>query len=249
MSEVTKYAYLGYAVSCVMACALRICTTILSQNIKILVAYTVFLNIGVVLMFMLNLALARRLMRAKFPTLGVHPGCSLLFWGLCTLCALAIIMALAVIIQACFALDNRIKNIDRVVQLSALTTFAIISFIPLPIVTAALFQPDVILRFFAYDRPIARVRLLLIATFTVCLSSSYRCGVTWLDPVPLIHPKPKYMHTACFYAFYFMSDFIVIAMHAVTRVDRIYMKLHELALYQNHDSGSVYLEEFPHVEE
>ena len=155
-------------------------------------------------MFMLNLALARRLMRAKFPSLGFHLVCSVLFWGLYALCVVGMIIVLVVIIQTLFTMDSYTTNFDREVQICVLTTFAVISFLPLPIAVAAFFRPDFTMGFFAYYLPIARASLLLVATSIACLGSAYCCGVTWLDPVPLIHPKPKYMHTACFYTFYFV---------------------------------------------
>lgn len=114
-----------------MTCVLRIFTAVLHENTKIHIAYIVFLNVGAILMLMLNLALARRLMRAKFPSLGFHAVCSVLFWGLSALCILAMIIDLVVIIQTFFTVDNYTKSFDRKVQVYAVTTFAVIAFIPL----------------------------------------------------------------------------------------------------------------------
>lgn len=57
------------------------------------------------------------------------------------------------------------------------------------------------------------------------------------------------MHTACFYGFYFVLDVFVLAMHALMRVDHLHIQSNECTVHQNDDSESIYLEEFPHVED
>ncbi|KAJ5087588.1 hypothetical protein N7456_011204 [Penicillium angulare] len=220
---------IGYSMSRVIARVLRIVTTAKPENLNVTVAYTIFLNIGVVFMYLLNLVLCRRILRSNHPTVGSHHIGSIIFWGLCILIILTVVMILTVIIQSFFTLNIKTHLIDRDIQLYALTLFAVISSIPLPVAFLALISTNVggESNLFRYRNPISRAALLLFVTFFVCLGATYRCATTWLEPVSLKRPEPDYMNLGCFYVFYFAIDFIVIFAHAVGRVDRLYIEVNE----------------------
>ncbi|KAJ5273178.1 hypothetical protein N7478_008303 [Penicillium angulare] len=171
---------IGYSMSRVIACVLRIVTTTKPENLNVTVAYTIFLNVGVVFMYLLNLVLCRRILRSNYPAIGNHPISSMIFWGLCILIILTIIMILTVIIQSFFTLNLHTHLIDRDIQLYALTFFAVISSLPLPVAFLALISPDVSgeKKVFRNGNPRSRAALLLVVAFFVCLGATYRCATT-----------------------------------------------------------------------
>lgn len=207
----------------VIACVLRIASICLPRNPNLAISSTVFLNAGEVLIYLLNVALARHIVRTLYPRIGSHPLFTGTFWGLCTLIVLSVAMVLTAIVQSFFTLNLNTHRIDRDIQLYSLTCFAMVSFLPLPIGTLA-FLPPVPAGEVEYGHGKLRKRgaLLVTGAFFVCLGATYRCATTWMTPVLLDQPEPAYDSRGCFYVFYFAMDILVIALYAVTRVDQLF---------------------------
>jgi hypothetical protein len=160
-------------------------------------------------------------MRATHPNFGWHTTMSMAFKALYSLIVITITMVIVVGVQSFYTLNTNIRRIDRDVQLYGLTFFAVVAFIPLPLVIGGLIVPRRHkLDKFGHGRWRTKIRILLIASLLVALGAAYRAGTSWKTPVPQTLPMPAYFHKGAFYMINFGVEIIVVYMYAILRVDR-----------------------------
>ncbi|KAJ5102319.1 hypothetical protein NUU61_004541 [Penicillium alfredii] len=216
-------ATFGLCMSRLIANAIRIAWACHPTNVRLAIAAQIFVAAGVVILFILNLLYAQRILRAAFPRLGWSQPVSLAFKALYFVVVLSIIMVITVTIQSVYTLNSNTHRIDRAVQLYGSTYFAIVSFLPLPIVLG-------VLLFSHGKKPVdpfgtgswyAKASIIIVVAVLLCLGASFRAGTSWMTPRPLSNPA-WYHHKACFYVFDFGIDLSVAAIFFVARVDRLF---------------------------
>ncbi|KAF7716764.1 Uncharacterized protein PECH_008800 [Penicillium ucsense] len=213
-------ATFGFCMSRIVANVMRIVWACYPQNIRVAIASQIFVAAGVLILFILNLLFAQRMLRAAFPALGWSRPVSWGFKLLYILIFLSIVMLITVIVQSMYTLNPNTHRIDRDIQLYGVTFFAIVSFLPLPMVTMVyLFADEKKVASFGQGSWRAKALVILIAGTLLCLGASYRAGTTWMKPRPINMP-PAYMHKACFFIFDFVLDLIVVIIFLFARVDR-----------------------------
>ncbi|KAJ5194588.1 uncharacterized protein N7498_008026 [Penicillium cinerascens] len=210
----------GFCMSRVIANAIRISWAHYPANISLAIAAQIFVAAGVLLLFILNLLYAQRMLRAAFPTFGWSRPLSWTFKALYVVVVITIIMLITVVIQSMYSLNANTHRIDRDVELYGLTYFAIVSFLPIPIVLLIL----ILTRFRSVEHPGAgswhtRAFIILLVGSLLCLGASFRAGTSWMDPRPLTNPA-WYQSKACFYVFDFAIDWTVVMIFLVTRQDK-----------------------------
>merc|ERR1711981_830707 len=120
---------------------MRISSTALPTDVPLTIAAQIFAAAGVVIIFIVNLVFAQRLLRSAHPRLGWHNISSWIFKFLYALIIVNIVMVITVVVQSYYTLDPEIHRIDRAIMLYGLTCFAVISFLPLPIIIVATTLP------------------------------------------------------------------------------------------------------------
>lgn len=213
-------ATFGFCMSRIIACSLRIAWACHPNNVSLAIAAAIFVNAGVLLLFVLNLLYAQRLLRTAIPKIGWLPATSWIFKALYAIIVVSIIMLIVVVVQTSFTLNANTHRIDRDIQLYGLTCFAIVSFLPLPIVVAIL----LFTRGQRIEGPgsgswAAKVVIVLVAGTLLCLGASFRAATSWMPPRPINNPPP-YDHKACFYIFDFTIEVTVVMLFLFSRVDQ-----------------------------
>jgi hypothetical protein len=204
----------------ITTCILRIASVCLPHNIRLAIAAQIFIAAGVLLIFVINLIWSQRLVRSLHPKFGWHRGPSIFLRSLYVLIVFTLIILITATVQSFYTLRQRTKTIDRDLQLYGSTVFAIISFLPIPIVSVSLILavPGTHERF-GNGRLRTKIAILLAGATLLCLGASYRCGTSWLTPVPMSKPLPPYFHKAAFYIFNFGVEIITVYLYATMRVD------------------------------
>ncbi|KAJ5674415.1 uncharacterized protein N7477_004349 [Penicillium maclennaniae] len=213
-------ATFGFCMSRIIANVIRIVWACYPTNISLAIAAQIFVAAGVLLLFVLNLIYAQRMLRAAFPAFGWSRSLSWLFKFLYVIVVISIIMVITVVIQSMYTLNANTHRIDRDIQLYGSTYFAIVSFLPIPIVMAIL----ILTRFRSVEHPGAgswhtRAFIILLAGCLLCLGASFRAGTTWMKPRPVTDPA-WYQSKACFYIFNFAIDWTVVMIFLVSRKDK-----------------------------
>ncbi|TLD37933.1 hypothetical protein E2P81_ATG03608 [Venturia nashicola] len=210
----------GFCMARTVTCILRIAWTTHVTNISLGLAAQIFVAIGVIILYVVNLIFTQRLIRASHPRLGWNPIFSGVFKALYALIAVTIIMLIVVTIQSFFTLDTYTRRIDRDIQLYGTTCFAILSFLPIPMVCALLVIPrSSPLDKFGRGRWRTKIFILLAGATLICFGAAYRCGTSWLTPVPLMQPMPNYFNKAAFYIANFGVEVLTVYLYALVRVD------------------------------
>lgn len=210
----------GFCVSRVVANIMRIVWACYPANVRVAIAAQIFVAAGIILLFILNLLFAQRMLRAAFPQFGWSASLSWAFKTLYVLVILTIAMVITVVIQSMYTLNANTHRIDRDVQLAGLTYFAVISFLPLPLVLLVLLSSrGKPVEHFGSGSWAAKACTVLLAGSLLCLGAAFRAGMAWMQPRPVTDPA-WYHSKACFYVFDFGIDWMVVMLFLLARVDR-----------------------------
>ncbi|KAF3384522.1 hypothetical protein F1880_003061 [Penicillium rolfsii] len=213
-------ATFGFCMSRVVANVTRIAWACYPKNISVAIAAQIFVAAGVLLLFILNLLYAQRMLRSAFPAFGWSRPVSWAFKVLYVLVVISIIMVITVVIQSSYTLNANTHRIDRDIQLYGVTYFAIVSFLPLPMVSLLLlFADEKNLDSFGSGSWRTKGLIVLVAGTLLCLGATFRAATSWMRPHPIYDP-PAYMHKACFYVFDFGLDLSVVILFLFSRVDK-----------------------------
>jgi hypothetical protein len=206
----------------IVACILRIASVSLSTDIPLAIASNIFVAAGVVILFVINIIFTQRIIRAAHPDLGWHRLFETFVKVIIALVIIMIIMLITVVVQSFYTLNPRIRKIDRDIQLTGLTYFAFVSFVPIPVVIIGLLIPrSQPVDKFGTGRWRTKIWILLTASTLVCFGACYRAACQFLPPRPMmtqsIYPV---MHKAAFYIANFTVEILVLFLYAFLRVDK-----------------------------
>jgi len=210
----------GFCMARTVSCIMRIVWATRPFNVRVAIAAQIFVAAGVVLLFVTNLIFAQRIIRAAHPHSGWHPLMSLFFKAIYVIIVISLVMLITSVVQSPYTRNANTHRIDRDIQLYGQTLFAIVSFLPIPLVVLGLIIPRKIrVEKFGSGRFRSKIYILLSATFLLCLGATFRCGTNYLTPRP--RDNPAWYHSkACFYVFNFVVEILVIFLYIFIRVDR-----------------------------
>jgi Protein of unknown function (DUF3112) len=200
---------------------LRLASLSLPTDIPLSIAAGVFLQAGVVIIFIVNIVFTQRILRAIHRNSAWHPLMSIVFKVIYALIIVTIAMVITVVVQSFYTLKPNIHRIDRDIQIYGTTFFAIVSFLPIPLIIAGYLLPrSSPVDKFGTGRFRHKIWILLFASTLICFGASYRAAVTWTHPVPKTQPLPKFMGKGPFYIVYFTVEITVLYLYGFVRVDQ-----------------------------
>lgn len=200
---------------------LRIATLSLPQDVPLSIAAAIFVAAGVVILYIVNLIFAQRIIRAQHQRAGWHPIAHWFFIAVYAIIVLTLIMLITTVVQSYYTLDPHTLRIDRAFMLYGATTYAIISFLPIPLVLMSLLVPRrARTDKFGAGRFRTKIAILLLASALICSGACWRAGTSWVTPVKHNEPIPWYFQQAYFYFFDFGVEILTVYLYAILRVDR-----------------------------
>lgn len=239
----------GFCMSRIVANAIRIAWACHGSNISLAIAAQIFVAAGVLLLFILTLLYAQRMFRAVYPALGWSRPVSWAFKFLYALVAVTIVMVITCVVQSMYTLNTHTLRIDRDIQLYGQTYFAIISFLPIPILVAVLFSPNrKQIEQVGSGSWVAKVLIVGLVASLLCLGASFRAATSWMPPRPLTNPA-WYHSKACFYVFDFGIDILVVAIFFVARVDQRFWVPDGSSKVRHYRGAEEYEQKMPNVED
>jgi hypothetical protein len=203
----------------IITCTLRIASILTPANIRLGIAAAIFVAVGVLILFVVNLIWAQRILRAYHPTVGWHRGTKITYITLYTLVGISLLVVIVAVVQNFYTLSKRTRWIDRALQLYGQTFLAIVSSLPLLVVGLALLLPNRKLEKFGAGKMSIKVGVLVAGTLLIASGAWYRCGTSWATPVQHDRPLPTYFAKPLFYIFNFGVDILTLYMYALMRVD------------------------------
>ncbi|KAL6713238.1 hypothetical protein ACLMJK_009359 [Lecanora helva] len=211
----------GFCMSRIVTMILRIAWTTRVTNIRLAIAANIFVYAGVVLLFVANVIFAQRIVRSCHPNTGWHPLFHWAFVGIYSLIVVTLVMLIISVIQSFYTLNANTKRIDRDILLYGQTFYAVVSFLPFPLVLGGLILPRTTRREkFGHGRFTSKVLYLMFASFLLCLGAAFRAGTNYAGGErPINHPA-GYQSKACFYIFNFAVEIVVVLLYVIIRVDK-----------------------------
>ncbi|KAM7223055.1 Protein of unknown function (DUF3112) domain containing protein [Rhypophila decipiens] len=211
----------GFCMARIAALVMRIVLASRPTNVSIGIAANIFVAAGVLLLFIVNLLFSQRIVRAYHPSFGWNRGVTVAFRFLLFSVIALLIMVITTTVHSFFTLDMAVRQKEREVALFAGTYLAVLAFLPIPIVIAAVVWPrdkELKIDKFGQGRLRTKVRLLLFTSTLLSLGAGFRIGVNF-SPRPITNPA-WYHSKAAFYCFNFVIELIVVYVYAIARFDK-----------------------------
>ncbi|KAF7557234.1 hypothetical protein G7Z17_g841 [Cylindrodendrum hubeiense] len=204
----------------VIANGLRIGWASNLDNVKIIIATQVFLNAGVVMLFVINIVLTQRILRAYHPHIGWSKPLTIAFKVLYVSITADIMMVIVALVYGFFTRDLSKLSKVRDVQRTGSTYLAVVAFLPLPITALCVFLPrkgDI--EKFGRGRMRTKLRLIVFTSALLSLGAGFRAGIALMGPRLSTDPA-WYHHKACFYVLTYGIEIIVVYTYILFRIDR-----------------------------
>ena len=209
----------GFCMARITTNAVRIAWASHVANVRLAIAASIFVSAGVVLLFVINIIFAQRILRATHPRLGWNSAVSRLFLAVYALVVVTLIMLIVVTVHSFYTLNPHTRHIHRNIQLYGGTCFAVVAFLPIPIVAYAFVRSRKMpVESFGSGTVRAKILTVLAAALLLTLGAAFRAGTNYLPLRP--KSQPAWYHSrACFYIFTLGVEIIVVALFAIARID------------------------------
>ncbi|EFY87569.1 hypothetical protein J3458_002128 [Metarhizium acridum] len=210
----------GFSMARISANVMRIVWANYPHDVPVAIAATILANAGVLLLFVVNLVLSQRILRAHHPRTGWSRPASLAFVLLYAAVAALLVMVVVSTVYGFYTLDARARSQLRDIQLFAVTLLAVLAFLPVPVVALAVLLPR-------RGRPIdhfgkrggmrSRVLLVLFTAALLAFAAGFRAGVAYVQR-PASNPA-WFHHKAAYYCVNYTIEAVVVFTYALSRFD------------------------------
>ncbi|KAF1959952.1 hypothetical protein CC80DRAFT_440166 [Byssothecium circinans] len=218
-------ALFGFCAIRIVTMSLRIAWACYPRNVSLGIAAQVFVYVGTIILYICNWFFAQRIVRAQHPRFGWSKPYRVLHRGAVVCMILCLFLLIVGAIQQCFTLDANTLRIDRNLQLTGQTYFAVFTIAPIVAVTLSLIVPRSHVDKFGAGRMKNNIAILLIAAAILAVGQIFRVVIAWLPATSLRNAQgrpndtPWYYSKACFYTFNFTTEILVAMAYAVVRID------------------------------
>jgi hypothetical protein len=211
--------FFGFSMARISANVMRIVWACYPKNIRIAIAAQILASAGVIVIFIINLILAQRVLRAYHPRLGWSTPARIVFRSLLVSVIGCLFMLIVCVVYSVYTLDQSAINKAHDAQVVAVTWFAVLAFLPLPIIGLCFIIPrrQRIEKFGAGSMRY-KLFLILFTASLLTLGAAFRAGVAYYR-IPSTQSR-WYLSKACFYCFNYLIELIVVFTYALSRFDK-----------------------------
>ncbi|KAE8167462.1 hypothetical protein BDV40DRAFT_312728 [Aspergillus tamarii] len=210
----------GFCMARITTLVLRIVWANRQRNVRLAIAANIFVNAGVLLVYIINFILAQRILRSKQPHIGWHPllrqGSKLLYAFILG----ALVMVITSTVVSLYTLDMHTRSQCRDVQLAAITYLLVFTCLPLVQVLIAFILPKSRREeSFGQGGMASKIAIVVLSSCLCILIAGFKAGVNWSPPRPVTNP-PWYDSKACFYVFNFVLEIMILSLLTFSRFDK-----------------------------
>ncbi|KAK5121774.1 hypothetical protein LTR85_004649 [Meristemomyces frigidus] len=218
----------GFCFTRIMATTLRIVWSVYPKSVKIGIAAMVFVYAGIILLFIANLFFTQRIVRSQHPHFGWTKPFSLALPILLVIIIGSILALIVAVILSFYTLNKTTLTRIRDIQVYGETLYAVVSFLPIPIVTiSALARRHPSIRNtqtidkFGSGTMRAKIAIVLVSALFLCLGATWRAATLYLPSEDSTNPvQPWYFSKAFFYCFDFTIEICVVLAWLALRIDK-----------------------------
>jgi hypothetical protein len=210
----------GFSMSRIVTLVLRIVWSQRPTNVRLALAAQIFVNAGVLVIYIINLILAQRILRAKQPQIGWNPILRKGFKVIFALIGGALIMLITAVVLTVYTLNPSVQKRCRDVELAALTYLFVFNCLPaLHIAAAVLLPKSQHEEKFGQGSSRSQVLIVTVSSCFCLMIAGFKTGVNW-SPARLATNAAWYDSKACFYIFNFTFEIICLGILTFNRIDK-----------------------------
>lgn len=213
-------ALFGFSMARILTLSLRIGVAYHHTNVSLSIASMIFVNAGILIVYIVDLIFVQRIIRARQPEIGWHPLFRIMFKLLFALIALALVLVIVFIVLSFYTLDTHLRTVCHDIQLAAITFLLVVAALPLVLLALTFALPLSRNAQTFGSGSMATKALILAYSSSLCtLGAGFKAGVNWQAPRPISNPA-WYDSKACFYIFFFVIEIMILYFFLVMRIDR-----------------------------
>ncbi|KAI1367262.1 hypothetical protein F5Y08DRAFT_326872 [Xylaria arbuscula] len=214
-------ALFGFSMSRIITFILRIVWALHQHNVRLAITANIFVNAGVLVVYVVNLIFAQRILRSRQPTLGWHPIISTILKVFYGGVGVSLILVIYSVVQGAYTLDPNLLRITRDIQLAATTYLLVFTTLPIWLQVAAHFvlPKSADAEKFGYGSHRAKVAINVLSTCICITIAGFKAGTAWQTPRPVTNPA-WYHSKPTFYVFSFVLELLVLAILVLSRIDK-----------------------------
>ncbi|KKK11852.1 hypothetical protein P175DRAFT_0559831 [Aspergillus ochraceoroseus IBT 24754] len=210
----------GFCMARITTLVLRIAWANRPHNVRLAIAAQIFVNAGILLIYIINILLSQRILRAKQPHVGWHPlvrqGTKVSF----ILIAGSLIMLITSIVVSLYTLNRDTRATCRDVLLAGLTYMLVFACLPLLQLGVAVLLPrSKDEETFGAGSMNAKIAIVTLSTCMCVLIAGFKSGANWSPPRPVTDPA-WFDSKACFYVFNFVLEILLLSLLTFSRIDK-----------------------------
>lgn len=210
----------GFCMARIVTCILRISWATHRTNISLAIAAGIFINAGILILYLINLALAHRVFKAKRPEFRWNGALDTAVKVLYALIVAALIMVITATILSFYTLNMKTRRTARDIQLAAITYLLVITALPFPLLAAAFLPQKGHYEKALGEGSMQSKALIIISSSALCLLiAGFKAGTAWENPRPIDHPA-WFDSKAAFYVFNFTLEILALATLTLSRIDK-----------------------------
>lgn len=210
----------GFCMARIATLVLRIAWATRQHNARLAIAAQILMNAGVLLIYIVNLLLAQRMLRAKQPHIGWNPVLRAAYKVLYFSIAGALAMVIISIVVTVYTLNQHIRIQCRDIQLAAITYLLVFTTLPVWHFAASFLLPrHKNEETFGAGRMRSKMIVLAISTGLCMTIAGFKAGTAWMPPRPATDPA-WYHSKASFYVFNFTLEILALATLTIARIDK-----------------------------
>ena len=204
----------------VITCSLRIAWATEQHNVSLAIAAQIFVNAGILIVYIVNLIFAQRILRARRPDMGWHTLLRTFFRIMYALLGASLILIIVLTVYSFFTLNPAIHSYAKWIQRGAILFLLIVAALPLVMIPLAFaLHPHANAETFG-NGTVKSKAIVLLAGSTLCtLIAGFKVGTVWSAPRPVTNPA-WYDSKAAFYIFNFTLEIMILCLYIGSRVDR-----------------------------
>ncbi|TKA77161.1 hypothetical protein B0A55_04452 [Friedmanniomyces simplex] len=217
-----SWALGGFCMSRVVTCTMRIVWATKPTNVSVALTAQILTNAGVLIVYVVNMLLAQRILRARQPALGWTRTFHWICVALYTVIGLAISLVISMIVVSAYTLNPYTLQIARDAELTALTYITVFAFLAPAILLLSLLLPVSPEPTHFGRRSMQHKAIVLgVSTALQLVIACFRVGTTWQAPRPKTNPA-WYDSRAAFYCFGFVVEVLILLLLTVARIDQTF---------------------------
>jgi len=213
-----NWVLFGFCMCRVLTFILRIVWATRQHNVSVAIAANIFVNAGILLIYIINFLFALRIFRARQPELGwnriLHYVCVAFYWVM----GIALCLVISMVVVSSYTLKLSLLHAARDILLAGLTIFTIFTALaPIMLITSLLLKESPKAEHFGKGEMRTKIIVCAISCALALLIAGFRCGTTWEPPRPRDNPA-WYDNKAAFYCFEFVPEIIILGLFAAAEI-------------------------------